>query len=110
MEALAAEYVMGQGCRILQRNFRCRLGEIDLIGQMHAHILFIEVRARAHTTYGRAEETIIWRKQQKIIRTARFFLMKNPWAMKLCCRFDVIAIASQETPPKIQWITNAFQL
>lgn len=103
-EAVACEFLENKGLRPLQRNYRLRTGEIDLIMQDGDTIVFIEVRYRKHQHYGGALQSIDFRKQQRLIRTAQHYLMKHaPYASG---RFDVIAI---EGNTGINWVQNAFE-
>ena len=105
-EAQAREYLLQQGLAFRASNYRCRLGEIDLIMQDGADLVFIEVRARSSSAYGRAIESITFQKQQKLLKTAALYLLSNKLQDKLACRFDVLSLDG--VPPKINWIKNAF--
>lgn len=109
-EELANRYLQKKGLTLLARNFRHRQGEIDLIMYHDKTLVFVEVRYRKITAYGSAEESITYRKQQSIISTANYFLMKNKlWDSP--CRFDVITIKPSKRPFKsheFNWITSAF--
>lgn len=109
-ESLAASWIQQQGLNIVARNFRCRVGEIDLIGRHGPHIVFIEVRARGNPRYASALASVDRRKQVRLIRAAQWFLRKHPELADLPCRFDVIAFeppqsATEQTP---LWIRGAF--
>lgn len=108
-EQRAEEWLTGQGLNLLQRNAHCRLGEIDLIMQEGEQIVFVEVRRRASRHFGGAAASVDWRKQQKLIRAARFMLSRNPqWSHKPC-RFDVLAFeGDSESAPPI-WYKDAFR-
>lgn len=104
-ETLACEHLQAKGLRLLTRNYRLRSGEIDLIFQDNDMIVFVEVRYRKRRDYGGALQSINYKKQQRIIRTAQYYLMKHaPYAP---ARFDVVAIEGGGTDC-IQWIPNAF--
>lgn len=103
-EDRAAEFLQAQGLRLLQRNFRCRLGEIDLIMQDGAELVFVEVRWRSSPGYGSAVETIGPRKRQRVIRAAGLYLQRYPAAARGSCRFDVVALDG----PRLQWLRGAF--
>lgn len=108
-EAFAAEYLAVRGVRILAQGYRCRMGEIDIVGSDATHLLIIEVRARRSSRFGSAPETVNHAKQQRIIRATRHYLMRNPGAMRLPLRFDVFAIDHIEAAePEVRWIRNAF--
>lgn len=110
-EQIAALYLMQHGVRILERNFHDgRKGEIDLVGEDHGTILFIEVKYRAGHDAGYAEEAVTPFKQRTICQTARYYLCRNPRYYNRNMRFDVVAIEDTDTPGRIhiRWIRNAF--
>ena len=118
IESHVSAYLQKQGFRLLYRNFRCRLGEIDLIGLHQDQLLFVEVRFRRNAHYGSAAASVDFRKQQKLIKTARFFLLTHPNMANYACRFDVIAVTLRhpgkqqakhpEPELEIDWIQSAF--
>ena len=89
-EDKAVDYLISAGYTVLQRNFRCRLGEIDIIAQKDGFIAFIEVKLRKNSSYGTAAEFVGNAKQRRILLTAEFFL--NSAAVLGQPRFDVIEI------------------
>jgi putative endonuclease len=91
-ETLAAEYLCARGYELSERNFRCRQGEIDIIARDGDYICFVEVKYRASGKAGRAVDAVDYRKQQKIIRVARYYLAKHGLGEWTPCRFDVVAI------------------
>lgn len=103
-EQKAAAFLEKQGLFIIERNFRCRFGEIDLIAGDGKYLVFVEVKYRHTRERGRASAAVDWRKQRAISRTAEFYLLKQRWGLDIPCRFDVIAIDGEH----IQWIQNAF--
>lgn len=111
-EQAACQFLEHQGLVLLEKNYRCRYGEIDLIMQHGNALVFIEVRYRSNTRYGSGSETINYQKQQKLIATASHYLQKHKQSANQHCRFDVISLtASNEKKidmAKIQWISNAF--
>lgn len=91
-EHLAAAYIAEQGYTIIERNWRCMAGEIDLIAAYEGKIIFIEVRTRRATgTFGAAAESVQYRKQQKVRSLARYYLHHRRLHDSFI-RFDVIAI------------------
>lgn len=107
-EQLACEYLESRGLSLLQRNFYCRGGEIDLIMQHGDSLVFVEVRYRRHTRYGRAAETVSQRKQGRVIRCAQYYLTRHRrW--NTTTRFDVVSIEGATGHMQIEWITDAFQ-
>ncbi|WP_084618119.1 YraN family protein [Cellvibrio sp. OA-2007] len=111
-EAQAEAFLHQQGLITRSKNYRCKLGEIDLIMlQKTAQgtcMVFVEVRLRTNKRFAPAVETVDYRKQKKIIRTATRFLQEHKLFDKVACRFDVIALDQTGTAPPIQWIQNAF--
>lgn len=91
-EALAVAYLEEHGYHIIQRNYRCRYGEIDVIAMEGSVLCFIEVRARASLEHGEPLETITPQKIHRIVCAARAFLaeMEGPWPMEM--RFDAIGV------------------
>ena len=108
-EALACDYLSKRGLNLLTRNYRCRGGEIDLIMQDGDSLVFIEVRYRKHTGYGRAAETVTAYKQRRLIHCARVYMQQHH-AWNVPARFDVVSIEGQPAQLKISWISNAFQV
>ncbi len=103
-EQRALVYLQKNGLVLLLQNFRCKLGEIDLIMREGADIIFVEVRSRKSAEFGTAVESVTYRKQQKIYRTAIYFLQNRRWLDKVNFRFDIIGIQNNQ----IEWIKNAF--
>lgn len=115
-ELQAEAFLQQQGLVTRMRNYRCKLGEIDLI-MLHKNpranttdttLVFVEVRLRTNKRFAPALETVDYRKQQKIIKTAMRFLQEQKLYDKVRCRFDVIALDQTGTAPPVQWIQNAF--
>jgi putative endonuclease len=109
-EDRATTLIMGHGLRLLERNFRGKTGEIDIIAQDGALLVFVEVRARSNRYFDSAAGSIDARKQQRIVRTAQLFLQRRPHWAHMPCRFDVIAFepAQSGTRLRIRWIRGAF--
>ncbi len=105
-ENSARSYLLTQGLTWIRSNFRCRLGEIDLIMKDNTHLVFIEVRTRASSSYGGAIESITASKKKKILKTASFYLLTNKIYDKYPVRFDVLCIDAK--PAQVEWIKNAF--
>ena len=90
-EEVAARYLQSQGYRIMERNFRCPLGEMDIIAEDNDVLVFIEVRSKRSSFLGLPQETVTWTKQQRLRRLASYYLkVKQAWHKK--CRFDVLGI------------------
>ena len=93
----------GYGLRILERNWQCRLGEIDLIAEEGATLVFAEVRLRNDRMFGGAGESITAAKRFRIIAAAQFYLTRR---RAQSCRFDVLLVTGN--PARVEWIRNAF--
>lgn len=106
-EELAAKHLEKHGLKLLTRNFRCPLGEIDLVAQDNKTIVFVEVRSRSTASYGSPQESVARTKQKRLTRLARWYL-KQYDLEKQPARFDVIAIIWQSGHPQLTWIVNAF--
>jgi len=108
-EAQARQHLEQRGLRLLARNWRCRLGELDLVMLDADTVVFVEVRYRRHSAWGGAVESVDARKREKLSRTAQLFLQQESRWAKYPCRFDVIAInADGQAPAHLDWIQNAF--
>ena len=107
-EAAARHHLEMQGLIFLEQNYRCKLGEIDLIMQDEQTLVFIEVRYRKNLHYGSTAESVDPRKQQRIITTANHYLQTRVSDKIPRCRFDVVALWGQKQE-NIEWIKDAFQ-
>ena len=103
-EELAHQFLINQGLKPVCQNFRCKLGEIDLIMEDGNTLVFVEVRYRKSDKFGSAVESITQRKQSRIIAATNFYLMTNKIDQPI--RFDVIGISNNQP---LNWIHNAFQ-
>lgn len=106
-ETLACQYLIDQGLQLVERNFRSRGGELDLIMQDRDMWVFVEVRQRVSPQYGSAAETVTRHKQRRLIKAAAYYLQRR--RIDAPCRFDVVAINSNH-PSDIDWIKDAFQI
>lgn len=95
-ETMAAEYLHNLGYRIVERNFRCRMGEIDIIAEDKDYLCFIEVKFRSGTGCGSPLEAITRKKQHRIIRVAQYYMAGHGYTLDTLCRFDVVAIQKNE--------------
>jgi len=105
-EDLALTFLRDKGLTLLQRNYRSRLGEIDLIMQDSEHIVFVEVRFRSSNKFSGALFSVDRRKQAKLIKCAQQYIAHS--SSQQSFRFDVIGISPNSGQHEIQWITNAF--
>lgn len=109
-EQRALRYLGVQGLSLIQSNFNCRVGEIDLIMRdRQGTVIFVEVRYRKSDLYGSAQETIGPAKRRKLRLAAQWFLKSRNWHYK-SCRFDVVAITGGGPAGKdrLEWIRDAF--
>jgi len=109
-ESRAAQWLQARGLQIVERNYNCRLGEIDLVCRDNQTLVFVEVRYRKQHGYASAAASVTPGKQRKIIRTAQLYLQRHRELSALHCRFDVVAIAPTHDPAEdgIQWLQSAF--
>ena len=108
-EELACKHLIEQGLLLLQRNYRCMRGDIDLIMQHDDYVVFIEVRFRAHARYGSGAESVTPQKRAKLIAAASHFLQARHAYDRYPNRFDVISISQGADEDRIEWIKDAFQ-
>lgn len=104
-EQLAADYLQKQGLKLLEKNYRCRFGEIDLILLHKKTLVFAEVRLRKNQSFGGAASSITAQKQARIVHTAQHYLSMQHNLPP--CRFDVVLL-NELTGNHIEWIQNAF--
>lgn len=109
-ERVAWRHLQTHGLTLVRRNWRCKLGEIDLICADGDCIVFVEVRYRRNPRYGFAAETVDRHKQAKLIRAAKFFLQRYPEYRDRPLRFDVVAVQGRDEELTLEWIPDAFQV
>ena len=109
-EEQAACYLRRRGYKVLERNYRCRSGEIDLIVSKGEYVVFVEVKLRKNADFGEAREFVTYSKQQRVIRAAEYWLIKTGCEKQP--RFDVIEIYAPKGTdtvfPTIRHLENAF--
>jgi putative endonuclease len=104
-ESIASRFLIDQGYRIVERNFRMKLGELDIVAFDRDVLCFVEVRMRATGEFGHAADTVDGRKRAKVSRAALLYLMVRKPSFE-CARFDVVAI----TGDQIDLIRDAWRL
>ncbi len=103
-EEEAAAFLQKQGLQILEKNYRDRYGEIDLIAKDGRYLVFVEVKYRSGPQKGYPEEAVGSRKRARIRRAAEYYLYSRRCGEDIPCRFDVVAILGRE----LRWIRDAF--
>lgn len=106
-EDLALGFLLQQGLILVVRNFRAPGGELDLVLRDGPLLVIVEVRKRAHRSYGSAAESVDGRKQGRIVLAAQHLLAQRPALARLPARFDVIALDADD---RIEWIRAAFDV
>ncbi len=102
-EDVACSFLQRNGLLLIERNYHCRYGEIDLIMQDTDTLVFVEVRYRSSVKFGSAAESVNNNKQRKLVFTANHYLQKH--STNQPTRFDVVALSPHQQP---EWISNAF--
>jgi putative endonuclease len=108
-ERLAERYLQNKGYKLVERNYRCTVGELDLIVLDRRVIVFVEVKTRTGHGFGSPLEAVEFRKQRKIIRAAQFFLAQKGLQQR-DARFDVVGVSWAGREPIVEHIENAFEL
>jgi putative endonuclease len=108
-EALAVKCLKKNGYKIIERNYRCKLGEIDIIARDGRVLAFVEVKARRSDEFGGPKWAVTPQKQRKVSMVALQYL-KETEQMEQRARFDVVAIRLLPDHPDIEIIKNAFEL
>jgi len=104
-EDLAVKYLQKHGYKILDRNFHCRFGEIDIIAQDGQTLVFVEVKTRWSKKFGEPQEAITFKKLRSIIKTMQYFLLLYPKSPR-DIRIDVVSIDLGGKFPKLNLIKN----
>lgn len=107
-EYIASKYLKSKGYKILDNNYRNKIGEIDLIALDEDILVFIEVKTRTSINYGYAFEAVDFRKQRKIINTSLVYIKYNKY-IDTQIRYDIIEVYLTKEP-KINHLENAFHL
>ena len=104
-EQLALTYLQQHGLQLVQQNYQCKAGEIDLVLRERDVLVFVEVKYRASAAFGGALAAVTPAKQQKLLRSSRWYLQQHRLT-DMPCRIDVLAIDGQ-APYQYNWIKNA---
>ena len=108
-ETLARAFLEAKGFRILEQNFRCRIGEIDIVAEQGKELVFVEVRSLGRGARHLPEETVQAGKQRKLSRTAQAYLQKYRQQDRPA-RFDVVAVETGHGSPVLRHLPNAFDV
>ena len=108
-ERIAEIYLRKKGYRVVERNYRCPVGELDLILLDRRVVVFVEVKTRTDDRFGAPLESVGPRKQKKMIKTALFFLTRHRLHNR-DARFDVVGISYQGGEPMVEHVENAFEI
>jgi len=106
-EDLACEELRRRGYAILERRYRTRFGEIDIVAEHHGVVVFVEVKARAGGGYGTGAEAVTAWKQRRVVQMAVDFVARRHLNGKPC-RFDVVSVAVEDGRPRVEVIPDAF--
>ena len=108
-EDFAAKFLESRGYKIIDRNFKIRSAEIDIIAEKNNSIIFVEVKTRSNVRHGFPVEAVNLKKQKRIISAASVFLQDEKY-FDFNCRFDVIEVYSVDDELKLRHIENAFEV
>jgi len=109
-ERAAERYLRRQGLRLRHRNYRCRGGELDLVMADSDSLIFVEVRHRRGSQFGGALASVTAAKQQRLLRAAHEYLLREKIPGQQPCRCDVVTVEGDLGNPRIEWIRHAFDL
>jgi putative endonuclease len=105
-EQRASDFLQAAGLQIVTRNYRCRMGELDIVAQSGGTLIIAEVRCRSRNDYGGAAASVTARKQQRIVRASRHLLARQPALARLPVRFDVLVVPPNDGA--VEWLRAAF--
>jgi len=108
-EDVALAHLERAGLALIERNYQCRYGEIDLVMRDRDTLVFVEVRYRRASGFGDGIDSVHAGKRAKLVRAAEVFLANHPRLAGAACRFDVLAIAGDTGMPSLDWRRNAFE-
>ena len=105
-ERMAEQFLSEKGCKIIQRNYRHKRSEVDLIIKDGQFLVFAEVKTRKSIAYGNPEEAVSEKKAQKIIEAADEYILEKKWKGPI--RFDIMSIIISGDKTEIKWFKDAF--
>ena len=108
-EMAACEFLRARGYQIAEKNYKCKLGEIDLIARRNGRLAFIEIKTRTSTQFGTPQEAVDLKKREKLFKLAQWYL-KEKKLEKVPIAFDVVAVLWKEgEAPSLRLIADAFE-
>jgi putative endonuclease len=108
-EDLACEELQKRGYTIVDRRFRTRCGELDIVAREGAVLVFVEVKARSSSSFGTPYESVTWKKQQRLSQMAAAYLCFKRLD-GIACRFDVVAVVEQQGKHTVELVRGAFDM
>ena len=108
LESLACEYLRNNGAQVIESNYRCRQGEVDIVARDGVYLCFVEVKYRNNYRFGEPEEAVDLKKRRHICKVSRFYLYSKYKSFDIPIRYDVIAISPENDFLTFKWIKNAF--
>lgn len=107
-EEIACRYLVSKGLLLVEKNFFCRFGELDLIMKEKDSLVFVEVKYKKNQDFASCISAVTEKKQKKVKQTALYYLHKNQLFEKIACRFDVVTLCGNISCPEISWLPSAF--
>jgi putative endonuclease len=108
-EDLAVTYLKKKGYKVIERNYRCQWGEIDLIARDGKTLVFVEIKSRSSSDFGLPQDAVDRFKQEKLIQAANAYMIEHHVQETIPARFDVVAVRLTPFGPEIELIKDAFQ-
>ena len=105
-EAIAAKYLIAEGYVIVERNWRHKRSEIDLICKKENTLVFVEVKTRSSTAFGEPEDAVDEKKAAKVIEGAEEYIFRYDWSYEI--RFDIVSVLIEKNRHKILHLQDAF--
>jgi len=108
-EELAVQYLKKKGYKVIERNYRCQWGEIDLVARDKETLIFVEIKSRSSSEFGLPQDAVDRFKQKKLIQVAKAYMAEHRLQETVPARFDVVAVQLTPSGPDIELIKDAFQ-
>jgi len=108
-EDLAVTYLKKKGYKVIERNYRCQWGEIDLIAREGDTLVFVEIKSRTSSGFGLPQDAVDRFKQEKLVQVARAYMAEHRLTEDISMRFDVVAVQLTPSGPEMELIKDAFQ-